>query len=171
MNLSVLDGLDREGLYEYIRSVLWQYRLVDAFWFLKTEDEHGLASAELLNERVWTKVGELGARDILKRFGPFAPGPEGVLAAYMLFPWALMVDFEIERKGGEIFVRVPKCPAQEGRRKHGLGPYVCKYMHQAEWRAFAQVIDSNVKVECLYAPPDPHPEDCHCSWRFSADNG
>ncbi|HBE95050.1 MAG TPA: hypothetical protein DDW80_06360 [Desulfovibrio sp.] len=169
MNLSILDGLDSEGLREYIRSLLWQFRLVDAFWFLKTEEEHGLASAELLNERVWTKVGELGARDILKRFGPFTPGPEGVLAAYQLFPWSLMVDYRVERTNGELIVSVPQCPAQEGRRKHGLGPYVCKYMHLAEFQAFVKVIDPSVRVECLFAPPDEHPTDCDCKWRFYAE--
>ncbi|HMM39194.1 MAG TPA: DUF6125 family protein [Desulfovibrio sp.] len=166
MNLEELEHLDAEGLRGYIRSLLWQFRLVDAFWFLKTEEEHGLASAELLNERVWTKVGELGARDILQRFGPFAPGVEGFLAAYKLFPWSLMVDYRVERAGGDLIVSVPRCPAQEGRRKHGLGPYVCKHMHQAEFEAFARVIAPNVRVECLFAPPDEHPADCHCSWRF-----
>lgn len=51
MNLSILDGLGSEGLRGYIRSLLWQFQLMDAYWFLKIEEEQGLASAELLNER------------------------------------------------------------------------------------------------------------------------
>jgi hypothetical protein len=167
MNEEALAGFDHDGIREYLRSVLWQYRLMDAFWFLNVEKRFGLAAAEELNASVWGKLGELGARDIVKRFGPFPPGVDGFLAAYKLFPWSLMVDYDIERQGDEAVVTVARCPAQMGRLKHGLGEYACRDMHHGEFAGFAKVIDPNLAVECLFAPPGPHPEDLHCRWRFS----
>lgn len=162
----LLESLDRGQLLEFTRSLLWQYRLVDAFWFVNVEQEYGLAPAELLNERVWGKVAELAARDIVKRFGPFGSGLAAFLRAYALFPWSLLLDYRFEERPDGLFVSVAQCPAQEGRRKRGLGEYACKAMHNAEFEGFLAVAAPDVRVECLFAPPDPHPADRDCAWRF-----
>lgn len=173
MAFDALESLDREGLLEYIRSLLWQYRLADAFWFLKVEEEYGQRAAETLNARVWGKVGELSARDIVKRFGPFEPGPgetaiDAFLAAYALFPWAMLVDYEFTRHSAcELEISVADCPPQTARLRRGLGEYHCKEMHRAEFEGFARTIDPALKVECRFAPPDPHPADRFCTWAIT----
>lgn len=175
MHLEHLDELDHDGLLEYVRTLLWQFRVMDAFWFINVEREYGLAAAEQLNERVWGKVAELAARDIVKRFGPFPGGTEGFLAAHRFLPWHAMVDYRYEQGGeGELFIGVDRCPAQAGRLRHGHGEYSCRDMHRAEFQSFATVIDPALKVECIFAPhgerpEETHPEDQHCRWRiFSA---
>jgi hypothetical protein len=169
MDLSPLADMDREGLLEYVQSLLWQYRLVDAFWFINVENRHSLAEAEEINAVVWDKVSELSARDLVERFGPFEKGLAGWRKAWSLFPWSMMVECELEDRGDEIILRVPECPAQAGRRRHGLGEYACKEMHAREFAGFARVIDPAIRVECDFAPPDPHPEDMDCIWRFRVE--
>lgn len=166
MDLSFLDDLGPDGCKKYVDFLLYHYKVVDAFWFIRCEEEFGREVAEDLNERVWGKVAELGARHIVERFGIKEKGLEGFKKALKLFPWAALVGYQVQDLGDELLIEIPCCPAQEGRRKHGKGEYSCKAMHMAEFSFFARVIDPDIQVVCDFAPPDPHPSDMDCRWRF-----
>jgi hypothetical protein len=167
MNLAPLDAYGSDAASEYIEFLLRQYRVMDAFWFIRAEETFGLPAAEGLNERVWPKVAELAARDLKKRFKIEETGLKGFAKALTLFPWALIVGYDIQDHGDHLLIEIASCPAQEARLKRGLGEYVCKEMHRAEFASFAAVIDPKIRVECVFAPPDPHPEEVYCRWRFT----
>ncbi len=159
--------LTHEELRSYVEFMLYQFRRTDGFWFLGVEKDFGYDAAIRLNEGVWHRMGRIVARDIGERFGIQEKGLKGLAKFFRYFPWAMIAEYEIEVKDDEIIVSVPHCPSQEARLRKGAGEYICKEMHRGEFTSIAGEIDRNIKVECVFAPPDPHPEGLFCKWRFT----
>lgn len=166
MDLTVFAGMEAADLRKYVEFLLRHYRVMDAFWYIYISELFDEATADRLNEKVWGKIPALAAKDLLKQFDIRERGLEGFVKALRYWPWHILVGYQIQQNPEEVIITVPSCPTQEARLKRGLKEYRCKEMHRAEFDSFAKEIDGRIQTECVFAPPDPHPPEMFCKWRF-----
>ncbi|MGD9212379.1 MAG: DUF6125 family protein [Desulfobacteraceae bacterium] len=140
----------------------------DGVWFQAVEFANGMNDAKRCNDSCWGHFSPVEAASI-KRFLSLDPQPglEGLKKAlnFRLYARVNTQSFHDEGPGSFVF-QMNACRVQDARKRKGLDDYPCKSGGLVEYSTFATAIDSRIKTECVGCPPDDHPEEWYCAWRF-----
>jgi len=160
--------LPEEKLDELIESVAVNWLANDGVWFQAVEFSQGLFDAKRCNDTCWAHFSPFEAWSIRNFLGlPANPGLEGLKTALQFRLYATINRQSIVEETPDGFVfQMNECRVQAARKRKGLEDYPCKSGGLVEYTTFARAIDPRIKTECIACPPDAHPAEYFCSWRF-----
>ena len=168
LGFEMKDGVPDESLNLLRENVAANWLANDGIWFQTIEFMNSMTDAKSCNDSCWEKFSPIEAWSI-KRFLdlPENPGLEGLKQAlqYRMYAFINKQSFIDETENSFIF-RMNDCRVQSARKRKGLDDYPCKSAGVVEYSYFAEAIDSRIRTECVGCPPDKHPEDWYCSWKF-----
>jgi len=163
--------LPKEKLLELKENVAINWLANDGVWFQAVEFTRGMNDAKRCNDSCWGQFSPFEAWSI-KRFLnlPENPGLEGLKKALNFRLYATVNEQSISEETPNSFVfQMNNCRVQSARKRKGLDDYPCKSGGLVEYTSFAEAIDPRIKTECIGCPPDPHPDEWFCAWRFSIE--
>ncbi|MDQ7779687.1 MAG: DUF6125 family protein [Planctomycetota bacterium] len=168
-----LEGFSREQLIEILTDASKNWLAHDGVWFQAVERAHGLEEAIRLDTEAWERFTVIEAQRIMKRVG-IAPGGgiPALIRALGFRLYAFINDQAVVDVTDRSCVFMMKtCRVQEARKRQGLPDFPCKPVGLVEYAGFAKTIDPRIRTECVACPPDAHPPEYHCAWRFTLDDG
>ncbi len=165
--------LSREKLLALMDSVSANWLVNDGVWFQAVEFNHGMNDAKRCNDSAWAQFSPFEAWTIKKFLNmPAHPGLEGLKKALGFRVYANINVQSIVDDGPESFIfQMNDCRVQSARKRKGLDDYPCKSAGLVEYTYFARSIDDRIQTECVGCPPDSHPDDWFCAWRFFIPSG
>ncbi|WP_163335777.1 DUF6125 family protein [Desulfopila sp. IMCC35008] len=166
---SPLLDLEPAKLQELRTRMAKNWLVSDGVWFQTIEFAEGMNEAKRCNDSCWAHFSPFEAASIKEQLGLVEqPGLEGLKRALGFRLYANINKQSIHDETESAFVfRMDDCRVQSARKRKGLDDYPCKSAGLVEYSYFARAIDARITTECIGCPPDPHPDDWFCSWRFS----
>ncbi|BBO76901.1 hypothetical protein DSCW_43180 [Desulfosarcina widdelii] len=162
-------NMEKKDLLALLDGVAINWLANDGVWFQAVEFTNGMNDAKRCNDSCWAHFSPFEAWSI-KRFLNLGeqPGLEGLKKALSFRVYARINVQSFEDDGPDAFIfRMNECRVQVARKKKSLPDYPCKSAGLVEYAYFARAVDSRIETECIGCPPDAHPDDWYCAWRFS----
>lgn len=178
LGFKIVDGIPepllnmpKEKMTDLIEALGVNWLAGDGVWFQSVEAEHGMFDAKRCNDSCWAWFSPFEAWSIKRLLNlPEQPGIEGLKKALGMRMYAqINVQSIIDESPSSIVFQMNDCRVQSARKSKAMDDYPCKSAGLVEYTNFARGIDSRIKTECIGCPPDNHPEEWFCAWRFSID--
>ncbi len=162
-------NLPDEKINELKEAVAVNWLANDGVWFQAVEFEHGMFDAKRCNDTCWGHFSPLEAWSIKRLLElPENPGLDGLKKALNFRLYATVNKQSIIEETNNSFVFLMNdCRVQSARKRKGLEDYPCKSGGMVEYKTFVEAIDKRIKTECLSCPPDKHPDEYYCAWKFT----
>jgi hypothetical protein len=162
-------NLSEESLTELKENLAVNWLANDGVWFQSVEFTEGMEKAKGCNDACWGQFSPFEAWSIQRFLGlPENPGLDGLKRALQFRLYATInVQSFIEETPESFILTMNDCRVQSTRKRKGLDDYPCRSAGIIEYSTFAEAIDPRIKTECVGCPPDDHPDEWYCAWRFS----
>jgi len=128
--------------------------------------------AKRCNDSCWARFSPFEAAAIKKFLNlEEHPGLEGLKQALGFRLYGMINTQSIAQEEDNSFIfQMNVCRVQAARSRKGLQDYPCKSAGLVEYTYFARAIDERIVTECIGCPPDEHPQEWYCAWKFSLDS-
>lgn len=164
---TALTDLPREKLIELIDASSANWLAADGIWFQAVETRQDMFTAKRCNDTCWTRFSPYEAHRIKALLNlPENGGLDALARALDYCLYARLNVQSVERDDNSLIFKMVNCRVQWARQSKGLDDYPCKSAGIIEHASFASAIDPRIKMECIGCPPDKHPSEWFCAWKF-----
>lgn len=166
-----LKKLSRQELEYLLKDFAKRWLAHDGLWFQQVEQAHGMGEAIKLDMGAWEKFTVLEAKRIMDFRGIKEGGGLEALKEALQYRLYSLVNTQeiIDQDRNTLIFKMKDCRVQSARKRKGMPEFPCRTVGIVEYDGFAKTIDSRIKATCIYCPPDEHPEDSFCAWKFRID--
>jgi len=162
------DDLTREQALSLLTDFAKRWLAHDGLWFQAIEQVRGMDEAMQYDIEAWRKFTVIEAKRIKEFLDlPVQAGLDGLEKALQFRLYSFINKQEIVRPNENTLIfYMNDCRVQSARQRKNLPDFPCKSIGEVEYPLFAATIDSRITTSCLACPPDSHPAEYFCGWRF-----
>lgn len=165
-----LKSMDKEKQLSLTDAIAKNWLAQDGVWFQAVEFVHGMNDAKRCNDSCWGRFSPFEAHSIKKLLHlEEHPGLEGLEKALNFRMYGRLNVQSCIWEDGALIFQMNECRVQTARIRKGLDDYPCKSAGLVEYARFAKGIDDRIKTTCIGCPPDEHPENWFCAWKFTLE--
>lgn len=170
---------ETEGVPDYLRQLPRSQALAllddlakswlaqDGLWFQAVEKDYGMQEAKRCNDSTWAYFSPYEAHAVKKFLHlPDHPGLDGLEKALTFRLYSRLNHQRLYRRDDALILEMRGCRVQCARARKNMADYPCKSAGLVEYGRFAENIDSRIQTECIACPPDEHPDEWFCAWKF-----
>lgn len=160
--------MDLEKMDRFMKTIAKTWLANDGVWFQAVEFDAGMNDAKRCNDSCWGQFSPVEA-DAVKVFLGIEDGCglAGLKKALNFRMYSLINTQSIVDEGPKSFVfQMNDCRVQAARKRKNLADYPCKSAGLVEYAYFAKALDKRINTQCIGCPPDDHPDEWFCAWRF-----
>jgi hypothetical protein len=165
--MQAIEELSREKLLVLLKNFAKNWLAHDGLWFQAVERAHGMEHAMELDAEAYRRFSAIEAKRIKDFLGLSERGGlEALRTALGYRLYAVLNKQHSELEQGCLHFYMNECRVQSARKRRGLPDFPCKKVGLVEYSAFAAEIDPRIRTDCIACPPDEHPDDYYCGWKF-----
>lgn len=162
-----LSSMEKDKQLQLTDAIAKNWLAQDGVWFQAVEKAHGMNDAKRCNDSTWARFSPFEAFTVKNMLGlQDKPGLAGLAQALPFRMYGRLNVQSVYFKDDALILEMNNCRVQAARKRKNLADYPCRSAGLVEYSAFASAIDARIRTACLGCPPDPHPAEWFCAWKF-----